>query len=72
MDTDTADTRFAAIDYAVAQKILPSINGVGDRYKTLIKDLLNECESMPLCKKHLKRIEQTAEETMGYYQFFSN
>jgi hypothetical protein len=76
MDTRSAETRYASLDYAVAQKILPSINGVGERYTKLVDGLLNECKSdecndaMPLCRKHLERMKSAAIENVGYYQFF--
>ena len=70
MQKDTPDARFAPLDYAIAQKILPTINGTGDRYLKLIEDLLLECNGMPLCNKHLNRIKQVAAENMGFYQFF--
>lgn len=71
MDTDSAETRFAPLDYAIAQKILPSINGTGKKYKILIEQLLEEFSSMPLCKKHIERMKDTEEENMGYYHFFN-
>ena len=70
MSKDSVDEKFAPLDYAVAQKILPSINGSGDVYRKLVDDLLAECGSMPLCNKHLIRIKQVANDNMGFYQFF--
>ena len=72
MEINSAETRFAPLDYAIAQKVLPSINGFGVRYKQLIDGLLEECKSgMPLCKKHLERMKESEEENMGYYAFFT-
>ena len=70
MDTNTPDTRYAPLDYAVSQKILPIINGIDTRYEKLISDLKKEFgESLPRCTEHLERIETAAKETQ-YYQFF--
>lgn len=72
MDTNSAETRFAPLDYAVAQKILPTLNGFGKKYKELVEALLDECKNaMPLCKKHLERMKESEEENMGYYTFFT-
>ena len=71
METQSEETKFAPIDYAVAQKILPTINGAGDKYDKLITDLLSECESMPLSKRHLERMKKIAEQNLGFYQFFA-
>lgn len=73
MEHDTPSTKFAPLDYAVSQKILPTINGTGDNYRELIDELIKECtaQSMPLTAKHLVRMKSIAENNMGFYQFFS-
>jgi hypothetical protein len=71
MDTQTSENRFAPLDYAVSQKILPIINGTGERYHNLLKGLKEECKSMPLCHHHITRILKAADENMGFYQFFA-
>lgn len=63
--------KYVAIDYAIAQKILPLINGIGNDYQKLIDKLLIECEDMPLTVYHLQRIKRNADNNMGYYQFFA-
>lgn len=70
---DYHPTILSALDYAVAQKVLPAINGTGDRYKTLVNKLVKECneETMPLSAKHLARILNNGGEDIGYYRFFS-
>ena len=37
------------------------------------KELLAECadQSMPICAKHLERIERNGSADLGFYQFFS-
>ncbi|MDR2494966.1 MAG: AAA family ATPase [Spirochaetaceae bacterium] len=59
------------LDYAVAQKILPGINGAGKHYHALLTELKESCKMMPLCDYHLGRILQAADENMGFYQFFA-
>lgn len=72
MDTSREENRFAPLDYAVAQKILPTLNGTGERYRNLIDALLARCSSkLPLCTQHLTRIKEAAENNMGFYQFFT-
>ena len=74
MERDTPSTRFAPLDYAFSQKILPTINGSGENYELLIEDLLKECTSqnMPLTAKHLERMKRNATDNLGFYQFFSH
>ena len=73
MERDTPSTKFAPLDYAISQKILPTINGNGENYRMLIEDLLKECtaQNMPISAKHLERMKRIAENNMGFYQFFS-
>lgn len=73
MERDTPATKYAPLDYAFSQKILPTINGNGENYRLLIEDLLKECtaQNMPISAKHLERMKRVAESNMGFYQFFS-
>lgn len=73
MERDTPATKFAPLDYALSQKILPTINGNGENYRSLIENLQKECttQNMPITAKHLDRIKRVAENNMGFYQFFS-
>lgn len=73
MNRATAASQFAPLDYAFSQKILPTINGTGDNYKKLVTDLLKECsmQFMPISNRHLERIEKSAINNLGFYQFFT-
>lgn len=73
MQCNSDSTMYAPLDYAVAQKILPTINGSGERYKHLVEELLKECneQTMPLCAYHLKRIKRNGGADLGFYQFFA-
>lgn len=74
MKRDTPATKYAPLDYAFSQKILPTINGNGENYRLLIEELLTECtiQNMPISAKHLERMKRIAESNMGFYQFFSH
>lgn len=73
MNRDTPFTKLAPLDYAFSQKILPTINGSGERYQVLIDELLKECTemNMPLSARHLNRMKRVGENNMGFYQFFA-
>lgn len=73
MMRDTPSTKLAPLDYAVAQKILPIINGTGENYRRLLEDLQKECtmQNMPISAKHLERIQRIADNNMGFFQFFA-
>lgn len=74
MECDTPATKYAPLDYAVSQKILPTINGNGENYRLLIEELMKECtaQNMPITAKHLERMKRAAENNMEFYQFFSH
>ena len=74
MERDTPATKFAPLDYTLSQKILPTINGNGDNYCMLIEELSKECtpQNMPITAKHLERMKRSADNNMGFYQFFSH
>ena len=72
MDTSREENRFAPLDYAVSQKILPTLNGTGEKYGGLVDALLSRCSGkLPLCQRHLLRIREAAENNLGFYQFFT-
>jgi hypothetical protein len=72
MDTVREETRFAPLDFAIAQKILPTINGTGEKYRNLVEKLLERCSGkLPLCTQHLSRIKEAADNNLGFYQFFT-
>ena len=69
MDTSQEDNRFAPLDYAVSQKILPLINGPFDHYAGLFEALLaHYSDKMPMCCQHLVRMKETSEKS-GYCEF---
>lgn len=62
-----------ALDYAVAQKILPKISGSGDEYETWLVELKTYCDSKGLSHSAelLEEIISRGNRQMKYYQFFN-
>lgn len=67
------DISIIALDFAVAQRILPRINGNGDKYKEFMDYLLSVCKENNLCRSEmiLKSIIEKGDSNMRYYQFFN-
>ena len=70
MDRGSADTRFAPLDYAVSQKILPSIAGSAESYDEFLHALEEQCAGLPITRGRLRHILETGSGS-GYYQFFA-
>lgn len=70
---DSQENVYVALDYAVAQKILPLINGYGETYAEFLHKLLLECDqnTMPRCYELLQVILKKGNLNMQYYQFFA-
>ena len=62
-----------ALDYAIAQKILPKISGSGDEYETWLVEFKTYCDSKGLSHsaKLLDEIISRGNRQMKYYQFFN-
>lgn len=69
----TSSPEFVALDYAIAQKLLPKINGYGEDYKNFLKDLEENFDknNMVKCKNIISNIINKGDTNMQYYQFFS-
>ena len=72
LDNDEDSNSYAALDYAVAQKVLPMLNGYGDNYSRFIEKLIEECDetTMPKCNNLLRGILRNGKDNMQNYQFF--
>lgn len=70
MDRGSADTRFAPLDYAVSQKILPSIAGSAESYDEFLRALDEQCAGLPITRGRLRHILDAGSGS-GYYQFFA-
>lgn len=64
--------KFIALDYAISQRILPKINGYGEKYKDFLSDFLKICDRNNLMKSKysLHMIIEKGISNMEYYQFF--
>lgn len=62
-----------ALDYAIAQKILPHINGSGEKFGESLKQILNFLNEKNLrySSEILTEIIQKGDDMMSYYQFFA-
>lgn len=67
------ENSYAALDYAVSQKVLPMLDGFGAKYGLFLDELARECSdgSMPLCSELIKTMRSKGEDNMQYYSFFS-
>lgn len=72
LDKDENSNSYVALDYAVAQKILPMINGYGENYSKFIEKLIEECDetTMPKSNYLLRSILRNGRNNMQNYQFF--
>jgi hypothetical protein len=61
-----------ALDYAVAQRILPKITGSGEAFRTWLEELKSICDKHGLYKSAgiLTNIISHGDGQMKYYQFF--
>lgn len=64
---------YVALDYAVAQKLLPKIDGQGEDYKKFLESLTTIFEDKKMTKSNeiLGKIIEKGDKNMQYYQFFS-
>jgi len=68
---DISENAYIPLDFAVSQKILPQLNGYGDRTRNTILRLMEICKEMPKTYKILERMKDTGDNEHGYYQFFA-
>lgn len=83
MDSSTADSNetasvrriapaVVALDFAVAQKILPKLQGSGEDYRDWLVSLKGFCAAndLPRSEALLEEIVKRGDKLMNYYQFF--
>lgn len=72
MDETRTDAETVALDYAIAQRILPKIAGNGEGFEKWLEELRSLCSSRALnmSAKILKDIIERGNHQMKYYQFF--
>ena len=67
------DASIVALDYAVAQRILPHINGSGEKYRDQLKEIKDFCsdKNLRISSEVISDIIKTGEDAMFYFQFFA-
>ena len=69
MDTSSNDCKFAPLDFAVSQKILPTISGPAERLEGFLDKLVEVVAPLPITSRHLKRMKNIGD-LNGFYQYF--
>lgn len=69
MTADDPSDVYAAVDFAFAQKVLPSIAGPREVVGPLVDELLLECQSLKVTTGLLENMKKHGEDS-GYYQYF--
>lgn len=71
-DETKTEPEIVALDYAVAQRILPKIIGSGEEFEKWLEDLKSLCNNhgLNMCVRILKDIIERGNQQMKYYQFF--
>lgn len=69
---DYASSALVAIDYAVAQKVLPPISGSGEAFRHWLIALADLLDNFGLVKSknEVRRIIEAGDARMNYYRFF--
>lgn len=72
MDDDKQPAYVVAVDYALAQKLLPKFTGTGEDFHTWLEGLKTWCESngLDISLKLLDDMIRRGKASMGYYKFF--
>lgn len=69
MDRSTAQSQYAPVDFAVAQKILPLLSGAEERLEGLLRDL-GQVNGLPVVKGRVEHMLEVGNGS-GYYQYFA-
>ncbi len=72
-DETKTDPGIIALDYAVAQRLLPKISGSGEEFEKWLEELRALCsgQELNLCATRIKEILDRGNQQMKYFQFFS-
>lgn len=65
------DDKQSAVDYAVAQKLLPQINGSGKQYLEFLEGISATCKYLVKSSNILRRIIDTGKKEHNYFNFFN-
>jgi hypothetical protein len=69
MSTQSADSAYAPVDFAVAEKILPMISGSTEQVGKLVSEL-STINGLPMTGEFLARMKRVGEDS-GFYQFLA-
>lgn len=69
MSLKTRDSKFAPVDYAFSQKVLPQLSGPAEYVKELIDELLAKCTELKVTRTQLEHMKEVGKES-GFYQYF--
>ena len=71
-DETKTEADIVALDYAIAQRILPKINGSGEDFEKWLEEFRSICNNngLNISAKILKDIIERGNSQMKYYQFF--
>ena len=69
MDLGSADAAYAPVDYAVAQKVLPTISGAEQSLEELLGDLV-KVSGLPHTKRRVERMLRMGSDS-GFFQYFA-
>lgn len=59
------------LDNALAQKVLPTLSGNGDKFSSCLKELEDICLNLTKSKRILERMRDVGERNLGIYNFFA-
>ncbi len=65
------DDKQNAVDYAIAQKLLPQINGSGQRYLEFLESISATCKDLAKSNSILQRIIDTGRKEHNFFNFFN-
>lgn len=71
-EEDGREAGLIALDYAVLQRMLPLVNGTSERFRQLLKQILDflKTNHLNLSAAKLEEIMEKGDDSMQYYQFF--
>ncbi len=69
MSLKTRDSKYAPIDYAFSQKVLPQLTGPAELIESLVDDLIKRCSELKNTKSQLDRMKAFGKDS-GFYQYF--
>ncbi len=72
-ESTETDASIAALDFAIAQRVLPHVNGNGQPYKEKLEKIQEFCsqKNLQISSGILKDIIQKGIESMQYFQYFA-